>query len=175
MHKAAEGGSLDVIKFLAPLFGARVHDKDMNSCTVLHWAAQCGHCQVARYLITELKLDPQARDKVCVWEGEGCGMPREGKTCSKVGMGFACLCVVIIEVMFSEQPFYIVVTDGQNKVCTYICVVLRSPSTLCCTGPCLWMYERRVNLVHSSLQMTSEARLKASCCKMIQVLTCKPP
>ena len=47
-------------------------------------------------------------------------MPREGKTCSKVGMGFACLCVVIIEVMFSEQPFYIVVTDEQNKVCTYV-------------------------------------------------------
>ena len=38
-------------------------------------------------------------------------------------MGFACLCVVIIEVMFSEQPFYIVVTDEQNKVCTYVCVV----------------------------------------------------
>ena len=33
-------------------------------------------------------------------------MPREGKTCSKVGMGFACLCVVIIEVMFSETTGY---------------------------------------------------------------------
>ena len=123
MHKAAHGGSLDVIKFLAPLFGARVYEKTNTSYTVLHWAAQCGHCQVARYLITELKLDPQDRDKVCVWESEGCGVPREGKTCSKLGMGFACLCVVIIEVMFSEQPFYIVVTDEQNKVCTYIPVV----------------------------------------------------
>ena len=65
MHKAAQGRSLNVIKFLAPLFGARVHEKDMNSYTVLHWAAQCGHCQVARYLITKLKLDPQDRDKVC--------------------------------------------------------------------------------------------------------------
>ena len=35
-------------------------------------------------------------------------------------MGFACLCVVVIEVMFSEQPFYIVVTDEQNKVCTCV-------------------------------------------------------
>ena len=65
MHKAAEGGSLDVTKFLAPLFGARVHEKDADSYTMLHWAAQKGHCQVARYLVTELKLDPQDRDKVC--------------------------------------------------------------------------------------------------------------
>ena len=85
MHKAADGGSLDVIKFLAPLFGARVHEKDAYSFTVLLWAAEKGHCQVARYLITELKLDPQDRDKV-----RGCGggaVPRDGKTCSKVGMG----------------------------------------------------------------------------------------
>ena len=97
MHKAAEGGSLDVIKFLAPLFGARVHEKDTDSCTMLHWAAWGGHCQVARYLIAELKLDPQDRGKVrgCV----GGAVPRDGKTCSKVGMGFACMCVVIIEVM----------------------------------------------------------------------------
>ena len=69
MHKAAEGGSLDVIKFLAPLFGARVHEKDMDSFTMLHWAVRNGHCQVARYLITELKLDPQDRDKVCGCQG----------------------------------------------------------------------------------------------------------
>ena len=64
MHKAAQGGSLDVIKFLAPLFGARVHEKDTDSSTMLHWAAWGGHCQMARYLITELKLDLQDRDKV---------------------------------------------------------------------------------------------------------------
>ena len=65
MHCAAAGGSLDVIKYLLPMFGARVHEKDMFSYTMLHWAAEKGHCQVARYLITELKLDPQDRDKVC--------------------------------------------------------------------------------------------------------------
>ena len=65
MHVAAEGGSLDVIKYLLPMFGARVHEKTSDSYTMLHWAAQKGHCQVARYLITELKLDPQDRDKVC--------------------------------------------------------------------------------------------------------------
>ena len=78
MHKAAAGGSLDVIKLLAPLFRARVHDKTNTSYTMLHWAAQCGHCQVARYLITELKLDPQDRDKVCGVPGVCAGFKVQG-------------------------------------------------------------------------------------------------
>ena len=69
MHKAAQGGSLDVIKYLLPMFRARVHEKDTYSFTMLHWAAHGGHCEVARYLITELKLDPQDRDKVCGCQG----------------------------------------------------------------------------------------------------------
>ena len=69
MHCAAAGGCLDVIKYLLPMFGARVHEKDMNSYTMLHCAAHMGHCQVAHYLITELKLDPQNRDKVCGCQG----------------------------------------------------------------------------------------------------------
>ncbi len=77
MHMAAHGGSLDVIKFLAPWFGARVHEKDMDSFTMLHWAVRNGHCQVARYLITELKLDPQDRDKVRVCVGGV--VPRDGR------------------------------------------------------------------------------------------------
>ena len=67
MHKAAEGGQLEVIKFLSPMFGARVHEKDSCGYTILHKAAEEGHCQVARYLIDVLKMNPQDRDKVCVW------------------------------------------------------------------------------------------------------------
>ena len=74
MHKAAQGGRLGVIKYLAPLFGARVHNKTNTSYTMLHWAAQNGHCQVARYLIESLKMNPQDRDKVCGEGGEG-GVP----------------------------------------------------------------------------------------------------
>ena len=37
-------------------------------------AAKKGHCEVARYLIEELKLDPQNRDKVC-------GVPGEEEVC----------------------------------------------------------------------------------------------
>ena len=65
MHKAAVGGHLEIIKFLAPLFKDRLHEKDEGSYTTLHWAAQCGHSEVARYLIQEMKMDPQDRDKVC--------------------------------------------------------------------------------------------------------------
>ena len=97
MHKAAEGGSLDVITYLLPMFEARVYEKDAYSYTMLHWAAQRGHCQMARYLIETVNMDPQDRDKVCLWGGDA----KRGKTCSKVGMGFACLCVVIIEVVTS--------------------------------------------------------------------------
>ena len=53
-----------MIKFLSPRFGAKVHDKDGDDWTMLHWAAEKGHCDVARYVIEDLKLNPQARDKV---------------------------------------------------------------------------------------------------------------
>ena len=72
MHKAAVGGQLEVIKYLSPMFGVRIHEKTKDSYTMLHWAAQEGHCQVARYLIEVLKMDPQDRDKVCaLGAGEG--------------------------------------------------------------------------------------------------------
>ena len=64
MHVAAEGGHLEMIKFLSPMFGSRVHEKDSYGYTVLHLAALGGHCEVARYLIEELKMDSQDRDKV---------------------------------------------------------------------------------------------------------------
>ena len=90
MHMAAQGGQLEVIKFLSPIFGARVHEKDNNGYSMLHWAAQKSHCGVARYLIEELKMDPQDRDKVC-------GVPREGKMCSKVqGLHASCMCVHVL-------------------------------------------------------------------------------
>ena len=65
MRKAAQGGHLEVIKFLGRKFKKRVHEKGKCSYTALHWAVQNGHCEVARYLIKELKLDPQDRDEVC--------------------------------------------------------------------------------------------------------------
>ena len=64
MHKAAEGGHIEVIKFLLPLFGERVHEKTNDSYTMLHFAAEWGHYQLARYLIEEVHMNPQDRDKV---------------------------------------------------------------------------------------------------------------
>ena len=72
MHLAAKGGHIEVIKFLLPLFGERVHEKTNDSSTMLHLAALKGHCQVARYLLEEVQMDPQDRDKVCGVPGD-CG------------------------------------------------------------------------------------------------------
>ena len=78
MHLAAAGGSLDVIKYLMPKFGARVHEKTNASYTMLHYAAQYGRCQVARYLIDELQMDSQDRDRVRGVPGDCAGYKVEG-------------------------------------------------------------------------------------------------
>ena len=64
MHVAALSEYIEVIKFLLPLFGKRVHEKSKTSCTMLHYAARGGHCQVVHYVIEELQMNPQDRDKV---------------------------------------------------------------------------------------------------------------
>ena len=53
-----------MIMFLSPRFGTRVQNKDGKGCTMLHWAAKKGHRDVARYVIEDLKLNPQDKDKV---------------------------------------------------------------------------------------------------------------
>ena len=78
MHCAAEGGHIEVIKFLLPLFGERVDEKTNDSYIMLHLAAEEGHCQVVRFLITELKQDPQDRDKVCRVPGYCAGFQVQG-------------------------------------------------------------------------------------------------
>ena len=74
MHMAAQGGQLEMIKFLSQTFATKVYERDSTECTMLHWAAKRGRCEVARYLIEEIKMDPQDRDKVCgvEWEKEVC-------------------------------------------------------------------------------------------------------
>ena len=79
MHCAAEGGHIEIIKFLLPLFGAlKVYEKDRNACSMLHWAAHMGHCQVARYLIDELHMNPQDRNMVCGVLGDCVGFNVQG-------------------------------------------------------------------------------------------------
>ena len=99
MHKAAQGGHIEVIKFLLPLFGERVHDKINTSYTVLHWAAQCGHCQVARYLIEEVHMDSQDRDEVCWVPGDCAGFKVEG-TCVTC---LVCVCALVCAACCDNQ------------------------------------------------------------------------
>ena len=78
MHCTANGGHIEVIKFLLPLFGARVHEKDNYAYTMLHCAAENGHSQVARYLIEEVHMDPQDKDKVRGVPGDCVGFKVQG-------------------------------------------------------------------------------------------------
>ena len=83
-----------MIKFLSPRFGAKVHDRTDDGYTMLYWAAQKGHSQVARYLVQELNMNPKDRDKVC-------GVQR--KMCSTVlGLHAFYTCVAICVTLCSE-------------------------------------------------------------------------
>ena len=57
-------GKLDMIKFLSPRFGAKVHNKDGDGWTILHLAAVNSHCDVAHYVIEDVKLNPEDRSRV---------------------------------------------------------------------------------------------------------------
>ena len=115
MHLAALGGHIEVIKYLLPLFGVRVHEKDMNSYTMLHWAAWGGHCQVAGYLIQELQMDPQNRDKVC-----GCqGTVRFQRARSTCVYGLLCMCS---EACCDKTGV------TWTSLCTVLCYAFRVPS-----------------------------------------------
>ena len=65
LHLAAAGGHIGTIHYLAPKMVSLLHSTDNSGYTVLHWAAREGHTEVAQCVITEFKLDPMARDKVC--------------------------------------------------------------------------------------------------------------
>ena len=88
MHMAAQGGQLEVIKFFVRKFEDRVYEGDKDLSSMLHWAAHAGHCEVARYLIVELKMDPLEQDKVCE-----VGRRRIIKMCFKVVSKIVCFAV----------------------------------------------------------------------------------
>ena len=113
MHCAATGGHIEVIKFLLPLFGERVHEKTYHSYTMLHCAAQKGHYQVARYLITELKMDPQDRDEVGGVPGDCTGFKVQGLhvSCTSVCV---CVCMLVWAACCDKQ-----VSPGHVYVMSY--------------------------------------------------------
>ena len=116
-----------MIKFLSPMFGSRVHEKDNDGLTMLHLAAQGGYCEVAQYVIEELKMDPQERDKVC-------GVPLKGrcipnyKVCMRV-------CDANDHVPFFCRLNNLICCGNRAKGCT--CYSLRYLSTVHNTGPYL--------------------------------------
>ena len=106
MHKAAEGGHIEVIKYLLPLFEARVHEETNDSYTMLHLAALCGHCQVARYLIEEVRMDPQDRDKVRRVPGDCAGVTVQGVIVSCMSV-CALVCAACCDNQMSPGHLYV--------------------------------------------------------------------
>ena len=98
MHCAAHGGHIEVVKFLLPLFGERAHEKANTSSTTLHWAAQCGHFQVARYLIEEVHMDPQDRDKVRGMSSDCAGFKVQG-----LNVSYTSVCVLVCAACCDKQ------------------------------------------------------------------------
>ena len=50
LHLAAHGGHLNMVKFLVPLFGVRVHEKNINRRTCRGIAKRKGYQHVVEYL-----------------------------------------------------------------------------------------------------------------------------
>ena len=90
-----------MIKYLAPRFGNRVQEEDDDSLTALLLVAEMGHFEVARWLIDDLKMDPQDKDKVCVCGGGGGGVARKERKESTMQdlHGFCVCCVYVVHCM----------------------------------------------------------------------------
>ena len=63
LHLAAEGGHLQVIKYLVEQCKCNPSHSDCEGVTPLHMAAQCGHLEVVQYLTLEQRCDPQCTNK----------------------------------------------------------------------------------------------------------------
>ena len=65
LHKAALGGNVSSVQYLAPKMESLVHSTDNRGFTVLHGAAENGHAEVVQLLIDDYNLDPTVHNKVC--------------------------------------------------------------------------------------------------------------
>ena len=64
LHLAAAGGHVKTIIYLASKMESTLQSTDHKGNTVLHWAAQKGHANVAKLLIEDYNLDPNVHYKV---------------------------------------------------------------------------------------------------------------
>ena len=66
LHKAAWGGHVNTIRYLAPKMELLLHSTGHHEYTMIHCAAHGGHAEAVQILIDEFDLDPNARDVVSV-------------------------------------------------------------------------------------------------------------
>ena len=67
MHYAADGGQVDVVRYLALKMESLLHKTDRDEYNMLHHAAQRGHADVVQLAVEEYNLDFTARDVVSVY------------------------------------------------------------------------------------------------------------
>ena len=63
-HLCAEGGSVAIAQFLAPMMEDYLFDADDDGYTALHWASQIGQLSMVEYLGKSCGFDLKAKDKV---------------------------------------------------------------------------------------------------------------
>ena len=63
-HLCAEGGSVAIAQFLAPMMENHLFDLSDGGYTALHWAARSGQLSMVEYLVKSCGFDLKAKDKV---------------------------------------------------------------------------------------------------------------
>ena len=67
LHYAADGGHVDIIRYLAPKMHSLLHSATNHGHTMILLAASNGHNEVLQLTIEEYKLELTARDTVSVY------------------------------------------------------------------------------------------------------------
>ena len=57
---------MNTLRYLALKLESLLHSTDMNGYSILHWAVQTGQSIDVQHIIDAYKIDPTARDKVCI-------------------------------------------------------------------------------------------------------------
>ena len=59
----AFSGSVDLVSYLIKVAGCDINTRGLEGRTILHWACEENHLEVAKFLVTEIKCDFEAKDE----------------------------------------------------------------------------------------------------------------
>ena len=64
LHQACKQGWLDIVEILTEKYGCDPNVVTKSNESLLHYARQCGHVDVVKYLINKQHLNPLMRDNI---------------------------------------------------------------------------------------------------------------